>query len=201
VIGTVVKAIGDKALEALLEQGLPVPADAAVYVGKRYLDDVPNAPRIVFVPRRLSHAPAGAIAANPSSYPSTKPGTAGDAAYRAWLLQKPIYRRTTTFDVHVFGVAGAPDAATELDLTETIADSVIWAARALCGEGSVMPADGEWDPDQMSQTPPQTHHFVFGLVISTPVLDQPARLTRAFVPPGTTFDQDVRYDGPTPEAP
>jgi hypothetical protein len=201
VIGTVVKAIGDKALETLIDQGLPVPADTRVWVGKRYLDDVPNAPRIVFVPRRFEHGPAGAIAANPSSYPSTSPGTAGDAAYRAWLTQKPIYRRMTTFDVHVFGVAAAPDDATELDITETIADAVIWAARATCGDGSVMPDAGEWDPDLMSQTSPQTHHIVFGLVIATPVLDKPVKPTRAFVPPGTTFDQDVRYDGPTPEAP
>jgi hypothetical protein len=196
VIGTVLKAIGDKVIAALATQGLPALADWRVQVGKRYLDDQPSGPRIVLVPRRVSHEGV-AVVVTAATYPSQST----DVAYRAWLTQKPLLKRRTEIDVHVFGNANTPDEPTELDTTEAIADTVYWAAREILSAGNVEALEGQWDAEAAPETAPLTHHFVFGMSVATPVLDMPIKALKAFVPPGTTLDQDVRYAGATPEAP
>jgi hypothetical protein len=186
VIGEFVKAVSAGVTGLLAEQGLPQLSEGVVNLGARFLDDGLPMPRVVFVPRRLDHGPPDAIAFQA-------------ADHRAAGIQRPLWTRETTFDVHVFAAAAAPDAWTEYDAAEYLADTVICAVHQIVA-GTYSVGGGDWpDQDPAVQMPPQTHHMVFSLTVQIPVVFLPTAPTLAYVPAGTTFNPTVHY--PSGEAP
>jgi hypothetical protein len=160
VIGAFVQAVSAKTIELLAEQGLPQLSEGVVHLGARFLDDGMPMPRVVFVPRRLDHDAPDVIAL-------------ASMDRRAQGIQRPIWSRSTTFDVHVFAAAAAPDEWTEYDAAEYLADTVICAVQELAA-GMYSVGSGEWpDQDPPIQLPPQTHHMVFSLTVSIPVVELP----------------------------
>lgn len=194
-IGTVLAAIGAKVLEAIASQSLPMLSDFKVQVGKRFLDDALPTPRIVLVPTD-GDCEAASVSASAKTYPST----VDDAAYRSWLLQKPLYNEWETIEAHVFTPASSPDDATELDLPHVLAQTVRWAAREVLSPGGVRQQGGRWDPDPQTQLTPQSHHKVVTFAVGLPLRDMPLTALKDFVPPGTTLDLDPKYQDST-EAP
>ena len=190
-IGEFVKAVSAQVTELLAEQGLPQLSEGIVHLGKRYLDDGLPMPRVVFVPRSLDHGPPDVIALQTQSR-------------RDQGIQRPLWSRETTFDVHCFAASAAPDVWTEYDAAEYLADTVIDAVHHLAAGMYSVGAGGWPDQDPPLEMPPQTHHMVFALTIAIPVVDQPTGPALAYVPPGTRPNLTPVYappEGGTPEAP
>jgi hypothetical protein len=181
VISDVVAAISQAITDELGAMGLPQLVDGRVQVGDRYTDD-PGAPRIWMIPDRVDYGPAAATGAT-------------TADRRAAMLQRPLATKSTHLEVHVLGPAIAPDDPRSRDFTEMLGELVIWAAQQVA-PGSFGLDDGGWQRlPGVVQAPPQTHHYVFGLVIHAPVGDKPTRPRLAFVPPGTTQEATISYQG------
>lgn len=191
VIGEFVKAVSAQVTELLAEQGLPQLSDGIVQLGKRWLDDSLPMPRVVFVPRSLDHGAPNVVAVMTQDR-------------RGHGIQRPLWSRETTFDVHVFAASAAPDVWTEFDAVEFLADTVIDAVHHLAA-GMYSVGSGSWpDQDPPIQMPPQTHWMVFALTISIPVVDLPTGPALAYVPAGTRANITPVYappEGGTPEAP
>jgi hypothetical protein len=191
VIGEFVKALSAKVTAALSEQGLPQLTDGVVQLGARFLDDSAQMPRVVMVPRSIDHGPPNPIA--PSG-----------AARRAQGIQRALWTRETTFDVHCFAASSVPDVWTEYDAVEYLADTVIWSVHQLVA-GLYSVGSGDWaDQDPPIQLGPQSHHVVFRLTVALPVTDEPVQAALAYVPAGTRPNISVHYPphgNDPPEAP
>lgn len=190
-IGGFIQGISQSVNDTLADLGLPALTDGGVMLGKRYLDDGLPPPRVIFVRRAFMHGP-------PDS-------TAPPRAERTKGIQRALWTRTSTFDVHVIADATAGDAAVEYDLAEAIADSVILAThKVACGCYQLGDGRDVDEEDGPMQVPATTHHMVFALAVDIPVTDSPVAPSLAYVPTGTAANPTVTFqpaEGGDPEAP
>jgi hypothetical protein len=189
-IGGLVSFLSTDVSARLAAAGYPPLTDGGILIGRQHVLEQSRAPRIVFVPLTSTFGPR-------DTYNRSNLVGSPSAEMLLQWAQRSIHSEIVRFEIHVWGQATPPDPeGGDFDATQVLYQCVIQSVRAnITGGYTLLPGVWADQTPSAAQLQKAGHEFVFGLEISTPVLDN----LLSYAPSGTATEALVEFTGDSAE--